>query len=266
MGRNFAYSALTLRVKASGEANREAWFLTAEEGMVRATVFGGPKSRLRSQVAPFHEGRLLIYHDPVRDSRKVSDFDVRSYRTGIHELYERAMAAAGLAETILSSQGGGGNWREAAKLASVSLDALDSADAAACSRIAVYFFWHWARILGAAIDLSVCASCACEAGRDEVLWYNQREEALFCEKCAAGSATRFATSFAKRDGAEGRLRVESGGRLWLKAIEALPPAALAGVSGDKWAVNGSSLEQAKALSKAVLGAALGKRLPTWDGI
>ena len=261
MGRNFAYSALALRVRASGEANREAWFLTAEEGLVRATVFGGPKSRLRSQVAPFHEGRLLIYHDPVRDSRKVSDFDVRSYRTGIHELYERAMTAAGVAETILSSQGGGGNWREAAKLATFSLDALDGADAAACSRIAVYFFWHWAGILGAAIELSACASCACEAGPDEVLWYNIREEALFCEKCAAN----FATSLARRDGAEGRLRVEGGGRRWLKEIEAMPPEALAATSGE-CSADGTSFEQARALSKAVLGAALGKRLPTWDGI
>jgi DNA repair protein RecO (recombination protein O) len=262
MGRNFAYSALTLRVRASGEANREAWFLTAEEGLIRATVFGGPKSRLRSQVAPFHEGRLLIYHDPVRDSRKVSDFDVRSYRTGIHELYERAMTAAGLAETILSSQGGGGNWREAAKLAAGSLDALDGADAAACSWIAVYFFWHWARILGAAIELSACASCACEAGRDEVLWYKPREEALLCENCAANFATSFAT-FAKGGGAETRLRVEGGARLWLKEIEALPPEALA--AGGRPA-DDSSLEQARALVKAVLGAALGKKLPTWDGI
>jgi len=254
MGRNFAYSALALRVRASGEANREAWFLTAEEGLLRATVFGGPKSRLRSQVAPFHEGRLLIYHDPVRDSRKVSDFDVRSYRTGIHELYERAMTAAGVAETILSSQGGGGNWQEAAKLAAVSLDALDGADAAACSRIAVYFFWHWARILGAAVDLSACASCACEAAQDEVLWYNPREEALFCEKCAA-----------KRDGDEGWFRVEGGARRRLEQIDALPPEALA-AGGGEWPADGTSLEQAKALVKAVLGAALGKRLPTWDGI
>jgi DNA repair protein RecO (recombination protein O) len=254
MGRNFAYSALALRVRASGEANREAWFLTAEEGLIKATVFGGPKSRLRSQVAPFHEGRLLIYHDPVRDSRKVSDFDVRSYRTGIHELYERAMTAAGLAETILSSQGGGGNWREAAKLAAGSLDALDGADAAACSRIAVYFFWRWAGILGVAIELSTCASCACDAGRDGVLWYNQREEALLCENCAA--------SFTKGGGAETRLRLEGGARLWLKEIEALPPDAAAGGRP----VDKSSLEQARALVKAVLGAALGKKLPTWDGI
>ena len=254
MGRNLAYSALTLRVRASGESNREAWFLTAEEGLVRATVFGGPKSRLRSQVAPFHEGRLLIYHDPVRDSRKVNDFDVRSYRTGIHELYERAMTAAGIAETILSSQGGGGNWQEAARLATGALDALDGADTAACSRIGVYFFWHWARILGAAIELSACASCACEAGRDEVLWYNPREEALFCENCMQG------------EGVKTRLRVDNGGRLWLKEIEALPPEVLGGTSLDEWYTDGSSLEQARALSKAVLGAALGKKLPTWDEI
>jgi len=256
MGRNFAYSALALRVRASGEANREAWFLTAEEGLVRATVFGGPKSRLRSQVAPFHEGRLLIYHDPVRDSRKVSDFDVRSYRTGLHELYERAMTAAALAETILASQGGGGNWQEAARLAAGSLDALDGADAAACTRIAVYFFWHWARILGAAIEISTCASCACEVTQDAVLWYNPGEEALFCENCLA-------TAPAKREGAEGRIRVEGGARLWLKEIEALPPEDLAagGRPADR-----SSLEQARALVKAVLGAAIGKKLPTWDRI
>jgi len=148
MPRSFTYSALTLRVRPSGESNREAWFLTAEEGLIRATVFGGPKSRLRSHVAPFHEGTLWVYHDPVRDSRKVSDFDVQSWRPGLRELWERAMTADAVAETILASHGGGGAWSEAAKLAGSVLDALDGADAAACSRIGVYFLWHWAWILG----------------------------------------------------------------------------------------------------------------------
>ena len=96
MSRNFSYSVLTLRVRPSGESNREAWFLSAEEGIFKATVFGGPKSRLRSQVAPFHQGRLWIYHDPVKDSRKVTDFDVSSWRPGLRELYERVMAADAL--------------------------------------------------------------------------------------------------------------------------------------------------------------------------
>ncbi|MDR1286997.1 MAG: recombination protein O N-terminal domain-containing protein, partial [Treponema sp.] len=110
MARSFIYSALVLRVRSSGESNREAFFLTAEEGLVRATVFGGPKSKLRAHVAPFHRGTLWVYHDPVRDSRKVSDFDVQLWRPGIRESYERTMAASSLAETILAAYGGGGGW------------------------------------------------------------------------------------------------------------------------------------------------------------
>ena len=252
MQRNIAYNALTLRVKPSGESNREAWFLSAGEGILKATVFGGPKSKLRAQVAPFHEGKLWIYHDPVRDSRKVSDFDVGSYRTGIRELYERVMAANAVAETILASHGGGSNWPEALKLSGGVLDLLDTADAAASSRIAVYFFWRWAGILGVRPDLSVCASCACEAGRDQVLWYSIREEALFCENCL------------RRGRTDSPFRLGPGARLWLREIETLDPPALARVSPvapspDQWSA-------ARALAQAVLAGALGKRLPTWDGI
>ena len=250
MSRNLTYSALTLRVKSSGESNREAWFLTGEAGLIRATVFGGGKSRLRSQVAPFHEGKLLVYHEPVKDSRKVSDFDVLSWRPGIRELWERAAAAGALAETILSSQGGGGNWPEALKLASSVLDALNTAAVGACSQIAIYFLWQWAQILGVKPDLSTCAFCSCEIKQEQALWYSGRKEAVFCERCVQNPDSLF--------------RIGSESRFWLMEIEALKPAALE--TPDTWPADTSSLEQAKALSQAVLAGVLGKRLPTWDMI
>ena len=266
MSRSFTYTALTLRVKASGESNREAWFLTAEEGVIRATVFGGPKSRLRARVAPFHEGTLWIYHDPVRDTRKVSDFDVSSYRPGIRELYERSMAAGAVAETILATHGGGGSWPLAARLAGSVLDALDGADAAACSRMGIYFLWYWAQFIGVRPDLSAsggevqgCPSCEfrrdcetlrdCEIPRDAVLWYSAGKETLLCEK------------YMERADSDSLIRVGPGARHWLKGIESIPPEALTRVSLDA-----QSLEQARAFSKAVLAGALGKKLPTWDGI
>jgi len=249
MPRSFSYSALTLRVKPSGQSNREAWFLTAEEGVLRATVFGGPKSRLRAQVGPFHEGTLWIYHDPVRDSRKVIDFDVQSYRPGIRELYERAMTADAVAETILASHGGGGGWPEAAKLAGNVMDSLDGADAALCSRLGIYFLWHWSGVLGVRPELSVCASCFCELRRDEALWYAAGNETLFCENCV------------RKETPPSVLRLGPGARLWLTGIESLTPSALARVTLDS-----PSLEQAKLLSKAVLAGALEKRLATWDSI
>jgi len=257
MPRSFTYTALTLRVKSSGESNREAWFLTAEEGIVRATVFGGPKSRLRARVAPYHGGTLWIYHDPVRDSRKVSDFDVLSYKTGIRELWERATASGAVAETILSSQGGGGGWSEALKLAENVLDALETADAELCSRLAIYFLWHWAKILGVRPDLSSCASCGTELKREELLWYSAKKESLFCENCMK----RERLDILDFTDSDSWFRLGAGARLWLSGIETLPAAAIARVSLDT-----PSLDQAKALSKAVMAGALGRRLATWEGI
>ncbi|MCL2382547.1 MAG: recombination protein O N-terminal domain-containing protein [Treponema sp.] len=254
MPRSFTYSAITLRIRQSGQSNREAWFLTAEEGVVQATLFGGPKSRLRAQVSPFHEGTLWIYHDTVRDSRKVTDFDVHSYRPGIRELYERAMTADAAAQTILSSHGGGGSWPVAAKLAASVLDCLDWADAALCSRLGVYFLWRWAGVLGLKPEISSCSSCFCQMKRDEPLWYCAVDGALLCGPCAQRETRLPAHS-------PSLLRLGGGARLWLDSIESLPPAALARITLD-----GPSLEQARALSKAVLAGALGKRLPTWEEI
>jgi DNA repair protein RecO (recombination protein O) len=152
--RLFTYSALVLRARASGESNREAWVLTAEEGLLRATVFGGPKSKLRAHVEPYHRGRLWIYRDPVRDSRKITDFDVQSWNPGIRESYERSAAAAAIAETILAGYGGGGSWEEAFGLADASLSALEAADEGACERAFIYFMWHWADILGIRPDVA----------------------------------------------------------------------------------------------------------------
>ena len=257
MPRSFTYSALTLRLKNSGETNREAWFLTAEEGILRATVFGGPKSRLRAQVAPYHGGTLWIYHDPVRDTRKVSDFDVISYRTGIRELWERVMASGAVAETILSSQGGGGNWAEALKLAESVIDTLDSAEAGVCPRLFAYFLWHWAAILGQRPDLSACSSCGNELKRDEVLWFSAQKEALFCENCMG----RLESGTLNPLDTGSRLRLGAGARLWLQGIETLPATAIARVSLDT-----PSLDQVKTFSKAVMAAALGRSLPTWEGV
>jgi DNA repair protein RecO (recombination protein O) len=250
MPRSFTYSAMTLRVKPSGESNREAWFLTAEEGVIHATVFGGPKSRLRAHVAPFHGGTLWIYHDPVRDSRKVSDFDVLSWRPGIRELWERAMTAGAAAETVLSSKGGGGNWEEAVKLAETVLDALDQAKAESCPVIGIYFLWHWAGILGVKPDFLHCSSCNYQVKSGNSLWYSLKEEAFFCEKCL--------------DSVNSTICVGPGAINWLREIDFLPFPELSKASLNP--IDRLSLEQVKALSQAILAGALGKRLPTWECI
>jgi DNA repair protein RecO (recombination protein O) len=58
------------------------------------------------------------------------------------------MAADALAETILASHGGGGNWEAAFTLAGGTLDALEGAEERHCLPVLLHFFWNWLDILG----------------------------------------------------------------------------------------------------------------------
>jgi DNA repair protein RecO (recombination protein O) len=254
MPRNFTYRALILRTRPSGESNRDLWFLCAEEGILKATVFGGPKSRLRSHAAPFHSGTTWIYWDPVKDSRKLSDFDVQFWRPGIREQYERTMTAGAVAETILASHGGG-IWKAALELANAVFDALDEADDTLCGKIFIYFLWCWADILGTRPDLNRCVSCGREAGTDsertsggtalaEKFFFSARECGFLCGNCAEGLPLPAAGP---------------GCRRWLAAVENLPPSRLGLYSMDK-----NSFREARALVCAIVGEALGRKPVTWD--
>jgi DNA repair protein RecO (recombination protein O) len=182
MSRNREYTALVLSVKAFGESNREAAFLTAEEGIVRAALFGGPKSHLRSHISPFNYGRLWLYHDPVRDSLKVNDFDVVSWHPGLRELYERSMAAGTVVEAILAGHGGGGDWEEALALGESALDALENASETGAGQALLQFLWRWIVFLGYGPDAGACAACGRPLPAGD-LFYSPGGGSFLCPAC-----------------------------------------------------------------------------------
>ena len=259
MNRNYTYSALALHSRNSGENNREVTFLTAEEGLIRATVFGGPKSKLRAHAAPYHQGTLWIYRDPAKEYRKVTDFDVAIWRPGIRELYERTMAAAGIAQTILETQGGGGDhWASALALAASALNGLDTAEPPLCRRILLYFLWNWTGILGQQHSLTHCESCACEVRQDELLWYTRTEGIMRCSSCAnerGEDARNLDASQELRD----NLPLGPGARNWLRAMEALGSDAL-----GRYSMDTESEREVKPVCTAIIAGILGKRLETWN--
>ena len=248
MSRSLTYNALTLRVKASGESNRDIWFLSAEEGIFKATVFGGPKSRLKAHAAPFCQGRLWIYHDPAKDSRKVTDFDVQSWRPGLREMYERTIAANCVAETVLATHAGGGAWSAAFKLLSSVLDCLDTADEKICPRILLHFFWSWTGFLGVKPDPGCCTHCACEVPGDALLWYKPDEGIFLCQKCRVSGYA---------GGPD--ITAGAGARRWLLAVDNLEPK-----DALRYSLDSVSFQQARALALSVLTESLGKRLSLWD--
>jgi DNA repair protein RecO (recombination protein O) len=249
MSRTFVYSALVLRNRPSGGSNNEVFLLTAEEGIVKATVFGGAKSKLRSHSAPYNSGHVWVYRDPAKDYGKLSDFDVHSWRPGLRELYDRTMAAGGVAETILTTHGGGGDWGKALELAEATLDALESANEELCPRLLVYFLWRWAGFLGIRPEIETCSACGSEAANGP-LWFSSRENTLLCGNCVPnGSSVP----------AGGLLQLNPGCLRWLTAAGSVEPSLL-----HRYSMDNKSFNEAKALAAAVITSALGKRLASWD--
>ena len=247
MSRSYSCIALCLRVKPSGESNREAWFLSGEEGIFRATVFGGPKSRLRSQVAPFHEGMIWIYHDPVKDSRKVTDFDVSVWRPGLREMYERSMAADAIAGTILATHAGGGNWKTALELAGDSLDCMEKSGKKPYKRILLHFLWAWTGFLGLRNELKVCADCACDVPDNGILWYDPKEGSLYCKNCIGLNHI------------DTEIMLGPGARRWL-----MTTGDMSFTEAQRYNLDYVSFNQAKVFVSGILAEALGRRLPFWD--
>jgi DNA repair protein RecO (recombination protein O) len=246
VSRTAVYSALVLRNRSSGkESNNEVTLLTAEEGIIKATVFGGPKSKLRAHSAPYNSGQVWIYHDSSKEYRKLSDFDVHSWRPGLRDLYDRTMAAGGLAETILSTHGGGGEWGIALELAESTLDALENANEELCPCLLIHFLWRWAGFLGIQPQVDRCSSCGNEAA-DRPLWFSSLENTVFCENCVSNSVP-------------GLLQLNPGCRRWLAAVSPVDPSNLHRYSMDK-----KSFNETKTLATAVMAEALGKRLASWD--
>ena len=72
--RNKSTKATVLSIKKSGENNRSVLFISPDEGLFYATLFGGPKSKLKSLIQNFYSGTLWLYEDEVKKTRKITDF------------------------------------------------------------------------------------------------------------------------------------------------------------------------------------------------
>jgi DNA repair protein RecO (recombination protein O) len=270
MSRTTVYSGLVLRNRPSNfssanqQTNSEVTLLTAEEGIIVTTVFGGPKSKLRSHSAPYNSGQVWIYRDPAKDYRKLSDFDVHSWRPGLRELYDRTMAAAAIAQTVLASHGGGSDWGTALKLVESTLDALANVNEELCPRLLVQFLWRWTGFLGIQPEIDRCSVCE-EIITDSPLWFNSRENSLLCESCVPkgelcphGTPPNQALS-PREPSKSSSVPLNPGSRRWLAVVDKVEPSFL-----YRYSMDNKSFDEAKTLTTAIMTGVLGKRLSSWD--
>jgi len=253
MSRTAVYTAIVLRNRPSGESNSEVTLLTAEEGIIKTTVFGGAKSKLRAHSAPYNSGQVWIYRDKSKEYGKLSDFDVRFWRPGLRDMYDRTMAAAAAAETILSSHGGGGEWAAAFKIAADTLDALEDANEEFCGRVLVHFLWKWVGFLGIQPHIEYCSACGNNS--DNIFWFNVNEGSALCANCK--SINNEQTTDNKEQ--SGLLKLNPGCRRWLSLTSEMESSGI-----FRYSMDNKTFNEVKSLVTAVLSSAFGKRLASWE--
>jgi DNA repair protein RecO (recombination protein O) len=251
--RNLVYEALVLRARESPGGSRILTLMTAESGLVDVFVFGGPKSKLRSLASPYASGRAFVYLDPVKDFQKLSDFDVRDSYPALRDELERLWGAGLIAELLIKTTGGGGDYSLVLELALDSFSALDRSKLGQAQGPILLFVWHLVSLLGLGPDPTVCVLCGAEIRPASGGAYSFAREGFLCPACAAREANAGRDFLAETQVAEGSIApfVGNRGRIvrlgpdafrWFERASSLPFA-----EADRLGIEADCVESVKAL-------------------
>ena len=199
MSRNQWMEGITLHSRRFQEYHKQVVLLSRDGGIREAVLHGGYKGRSRhaGTTEPFRHVKLLLYHNPVRDSWKITDGEVLHPFEGFRGSLPRIYLATLWGEILIRTRGGG-MGEEGEELFRMVLDCLSLLETAAPEklvRLNVQFLWRFLACTGFAPDVSRCASCGRTwdeaAGREPLrAVYDTREQGFLCGTCGpAGGAS-----------------------------------------------------------------------------
>jgi len=220
--RNLVYESLSLRSRESTGGGRILSIMTAEAGLIDVFVFGGPKSKLRSLASPYSSGRAFVYQEPGRDMGKLSDYEVRESFPGLREGLRKIWGAGLIAEFLLKTRGGGGDYGEVLSLARDALRALEAGADEDADYPILLFIWRMIEILGLEPELDLCVSCGLPIAESAPRFYSFQSGGFLCASCAGaeeGRACRSPAGPASAAPAEAALL--AGAARWLSAARNL---------------------------------------------
>lgn len=191
MSRTSQTSAIVFSVKPQGENNSTVRLFT-NSGIIYATLYGGPKSRLRPRVSVWNSGTVWLYTNEQNGAVKISDFDVKNYHLSFRtDLYKNF--AASLAAEIVMKTNCAGSTEKCFCLTSGFLDGLEIANEKQSRSGLVRFLWRYLELLGIQPDASSCVMCGRTLVSESALAsgdfsasctsYEKSENGFICEDC-----------------------------------------------------------------------------------
>lgn len=189
MNRSSSTFAIVLNLKPLGENNFSVTLLTPLQGVIYATLYGGPKSKLRSLVSQWNSGTVLLYENPEKKQTKISDFEVKNYHSTFSENLYKMYAASLVAELVIKTRCAGSN-EQCFKLVNGFFDGMQLCSEEQSRVGLIRFLWRFLELLGVQPEPHTCASCGnsfleTQFASDEFSYYNESINSFICSKCVS---------------------------------------------------------------------------------
>jgi DNA repair protein RecO (recombination protein O) len=185
-------SAIVIRRERMGESHKALVLLTVDRGLVHATAYGAWKmhSALRTGSEPFAHSLVRLYHDPVKNTYKVTDFEVRESFDGLRADLGRIEAASLWAEVVLKSIAAGETTDGLYRLMLDCLRALEAGAADRAPYVTAQFLWRFLDLAGYRPDASACERCGRAFGEAEGAVWLAAPGGIVCGSCAGSAGLR----------------------------------------------------------------------------
>ena len=165
--------------------NKGVKIFTPEKGIISAIAYGGfrPKSRLGSLLQPLTFGEFNIYHDPVKKSYKINDyepyFDYINIKNNLKKYYSTLLWF----EIILKSHGGGEACIDLFNLLHKSMNILDKCSDGKGERLMIQFLMRTIILFAGSFQLNECNNCGTILRNENSLYFSIRDLNFLCSDC-----------------------------------------------------------------------------------
>ena len=230
MNRSFSTQAIIFSIKPLGENNSSVTLFSKDKGIIFATLYGGPKSKLRSLVAQWHSGTIWLYETPEKNQTKISDFDVSNYHYSFGENLFKMYAASLAAELAIKSNCAG-SIEQCYRLLSGFLDGMELCNEDQSKLGLIRFLWRYLELLGIQPQTHNCSFCGksfldSQFAPDDFSYYNNIDNNFICHSCKLQDAKN-----------ENFIQIKTTAVQYLTAISVLSPSEVRKLQVDKESYN-----------------------------
>ena len=186
MNRNLKTQALVLKNYRIGDFHKGTILLTGSLGIIHAIAHGAykGKSRLGNNTDVFNALIVYLYHDPVKNSYKITDVECNNYFAGVKRHLHKIYIAYLISEIVWKTYGGGGDFDASLSLVQEAFRCLDTVEAARADRVLIQFLWRYLPMAGHYLQITVCTKCDRTLEKGDPVYFSHSEQSFVCSRCA----------------------------------------------------------------------------------